>query len=243
MGIFTSCKVLLAAPALTTILVLLCFPPTTVSALCLKDQYLNYELQKCMNCTICESKNQVVFIPCQVYKDTQCAPLGILLEYLNSQSKKHRHQNHRHSGVHRSEHHRHVGGESTETTMAGSAEPPFNTAEELIWDWQAIALTCAVCSCIIFFLVVALYSLYQAKQWRRLKVNYEADVEELSARLSLMASSNNEKGDPENPNLGTIDPNYLNNRCVYLEKLLHGRKDKRLGSESGNVYIDENMKT
>lgn len=55
-----------------------------------------------------------------------------------------------------------------------STEVPFSGAEELVWDWQAIALTLAVFACILFFLVIALYSLHQAKQWRRLKENFDA---------------------------------------------------------------------
>lgn len=51
------------------------------------------------------------------------------------------------------------------------------------------------------------------------------DVEELSARLSLMAaSSSTGKGELLDPRIGPItDGNYLNNRCVYLEQLLNGK--------------------
>lgn len=55
-----------------------------------------------------------------------------------------------------------------------STEAPFSNAETLVWDWQAIALTSAVCACILFFLAITLYSLHQAKQWRRLKDNFDA---------------------------------------------------------------------
>ena len=51
-----------------------------------------------------------------------------------------------------------------------------------------------------------------------------ADVEELSAKLSLMAASSSEKGEILDPKIGPIsDGNYLNNRCVYLEQLLNGK--------------------
>lgn len=53
---------------------------------------------------------------------------------------------------------------------------------------------------------------------------FVTDVEELSARLSLMAASSSEKGELLEPRIGPIsDGNYLNNRCVYLEQLLHGK--------------------
>ncbi|VEN62502.1 unnamed protein product, partial [Callosobruchus maculatus] len=55
-----------------------------------------------------------------------------------------------------------------------SSEVPFSGAETLVWDWQAVALTTAVFACILFFLAVTLYSLHQARQWRRLKENFEA---------------------------------------------------------------------
>ncbi|KAJ3657767.1 hypothetical protein Zmor_009550 [Zophobas morio] len=66
-------------------------------------------------------------------------------------------------------------------------------------------------------------------------------VEELSAKLSLMAASSSEKGEILDPKIGPIsDGNYLNNRCVYLEQLLNVRKDTKIGSEGGgNVYIEE----
>lgn len=56
---------------------------------------------------------------------------------------------------------------------------------------------------------------------------FVADVEELSARLSLMAASSSEKGEVLEPSLGPIrDGNYINNRCVYLEQLLNGKNQQ-----------------
>lgn len=50
-------------------------------------------------------------------------------------------------------------------------------------------------------------------------------MEELSARLSLMAATSAEKCEfLEDDGAGsTGDPNYLNTRCVYLEQLLSGK--------------------
>lgn len=56
-------------------------------------------------------------------------------------------------------------------------------------------------------------------------------MEELSARLSLMAAASaaaasEEKGGEirlKAAEIGSNDPNYLNSRCVYLEQLLSGK--------------------
>lgn len=131
-----------------------------------------------------------------------------------------------------------VGGKVAE---AKTDDVPFSGVETLVWDWQAVALTMAVFSCILFFVVIAVYSFYQARQWRRLKENFEADVEEISARLSLMAASSSEKGDSLEPSFAPIhDAPYKHNRCVYLDQLFQLRKQGRTGTEArGNVYIEE----
>lgn len=64
-----------------------------------------------------------------------------------------------------------VAGVAAASTMD---DVVFSNAEKIVWDWQAIALTSAVFACILFFLVMTLYSLHQARQWRRLKENFEA---------------------------------------------------------------------
>ncbi|GJQ65187.1 putative tumor necrosis factor receptor/nerve growth factor receptor [Trypoxylus dichotomus] len=73
----------------------------------------------------------------------------------------------------------------------------------------------------------------------------QSNVEELSLRLSLMAASCSEKGETLEPSFAKVrDINYLNNKCVYLEQLLHIRKDAKMGSEAaGNVYIEESNPT
>ncbi|KAF5282208.1 hypothetical protein FQR65_LT02905 [Abscondita terminalis] len=227
-------------------------------------QFLHHNLQICVNCTVCDNeKSQVVLRPCEVHRDTICGPLSELSlnwKFLQPQSEnRHRHEHHRHhrEGKEQKMHwnnRENVHNKQSENrsdsavevigTAITSTEVPFSSAETLVWDWQAIALTLAVFACILFFLVIALYSLHQAKQWRRLKENFEADVEELSARLSLMAATSNEKGEILEPSLGPVhDGNYLKNRCVYLEQLLNVRKDTKIGSDTGNVYIEESNPT
>lgn len=104
---------------------------------------------------------------------------------------------------------------------------PFSTAEKFVWDWQAVALTSAVAACLLFFAVVAVYSVLHARQWKRLKSNLDTDVEELSARISLMQA----------PNLATSAADG-SNANHYLENLLAGMKslDK---PPTSNIYIQK----
>lgn len=86
--------------------------------------------------------------------------------------------------------------------------------------------------------------MHQAKQWRRLKENFDSDVEELSARLSLMAANSQEKGEVLEPSMGPIrDAKSIKNRCMYLEQLIQVRKEKNPNIETGNVYIEESPST
>lgn len=60
-----------------------------------------------------------------------------------------------------------------------------------------------------------------------MKLIYFSDVEELSARLSLMAAAAAaEKGESQKEAELVGDTGYLNleGRCVYLEQLLNGKK-------------------
>ena len=50
---------------------------------------------------------------------------------------------------------------------------PFSATEELVWDWQAVALGLAVFACVFFFLVACVYSVHHARQWRRLKDHFD----------------------------------------------------------------------
>ncbi|CAG9761978.1 unnamed protein product [Ceutorhynchus assimilis] len=249
-------------------LILLSVTTVVLASFCPENQYLNAAEQRCINCTEC-SDGTVVLHPCELHRNTYCGPISELSGLLVRSGNPHRHHHERH----RHEKHRSRQGEdeivwrygddvksdapSPSALEVASSEAPFSGAETLFWDWQAVALTSAVFACILFFLVITLYSLHQAKQWRRLKENFEADVEELSARLSLMAATSTEKcefldGDgtgfvcstPTTPTHTTVgDPNYLNSRCVYLEHLLSVRKEDEKNSKSkpkGNVYIEEN---
>ncbi|GJQ65182.1 putative tumor necrosis factor receptor/nerve growth factor receptor [Trypoxylus dichotomus] len=204
--------------ATTTLLLLLALVSLAVAAICPQGkQFLNNELQKCVNCTVCDSeKGMVVLTPCEVHKDTRCVPLSELTLVWNKDHHAENPHRHNHMKEHRRKEHRrndhnsgkrNRGGDGEDTNIANgsneagvghgvsdgavdddggassgsgtaigvtNSEVPFSSIEALVWDWQAIALTLAVFSCILFFLIIALYSLHQARQWRRLKENFEA---------------------------------------------------------------------
>ncbi|EGI70241.1 PREDICTED: uncharacterized protein LOC105150106 [Acromyrmex echinatior] len=94
--------------------------------------------------------------------------------------------------------------------------------DNLPWDWQTGALVLAVCACIVFFLVAGCSAIVYARQWRRMKRNFEpAGLEEISARLNLMVKAELAElvaGAPMNPG----DPET---RCQYLEKLLDRKRE------------------
>ncbi|XP_030767773.1 tumor necrosis factor receptor superfamily member wengen [Sitophilus oryzae] len=230
---------------------------SVLASICPEKQYLNAELQVCTNCSNC-THGTVVLKPCEMHKDTICGPISALSELFTGNSgNPHRHHNdrHRHHEKHRKEDKKRYEDELRSRAVASvalevsSSEAPFSSTETLVWDWQAIALTSAVFAVILFFLVVTMYSLHQARQWRRLKENFEADVEELSARLSLMAATSTEKCELLDGHHGfggttpPVDSSYLSSRCVYLEQLLSVRQEdekNRISKPRGNVYIEEN---
>ncbi|XP_056646268.1 tumor necrosis factor receptor superfamily member wengen [Diorhabda carinulata] len=248
----------------TSILLLTCFSSFILASFCPERQYLNAKLQICMNCTQCKD-NTVLLRPCEFHRDTQCGPLIELLKAMDTGNPhRHKHQMHQHQKPAKDEgeiiwrfgddikdntHDSGVNSVEDEPKAAASevasSEAPFSSTETLVWDWQAIALTSAVFSCILFFLVITLYSLHQARQWRRLKENFEADVEELSARLSLMAAAGSENQLLKEAGITSTSSqdvaNYLDSKCVYLEQLLSERKEgDKVGTiPRGNVYIEE----
>lgn len=73
-----------------------------------------------------------------------------------------------------------------------STKETFTTAETLVWDWQAGVLVAAVCACLLFFVVAAVYSCQHAWHFRALKKHLDADMEEISARLALMSGIGSE---------------------------------------------------
>jgi hypothetical protein len=65
------------------------------------------------------------------------------------------------------------GAHKASSVSQAVASAPFSPAEELVWDWQAVALALAVFACVLFFAVACVYSVHHARQWRRLKDHFE----------------------------------------------------------------------
>jgi hypothetical protein len=59
------------------------------------------------------------------------------------------------------------------SSPASVSSAPFSATEELVWDWQAVALALAVFACLLFFVVACVYTVHHARQWKRLKDNFE----------------------------------------------------------------------
>lgn len=170
------------------ILISLAILSLTATAVCPRGQFHSEKLQQCINCTVC-SKGLVVLTPCQVHRDVICIPLSSLLkDYVPPLSESHhlRHGRKHHRNRQEGDSSSNSGKHETVMDMVTSTEVPFSGTEELVWDWQAIALTLAVFACILFFLVIALYSLHQAKQWRRLKENFDAGKLMCNHKLDCM---------------------------------------------------------
>lgn len=62
----------------------------------------------------------------------------------------------------------------------------FTAAERLVWDWQAVAVVSAIAACLLFFLVIAIFVLFNARLWRKEKYSFNADSEEMSSRIALI---------------------------------------------------------
>ncbi|CAH2005498.1 unnamed protein product [Acanthoscelides obtectus] len=177
-------------------------PLIAAASLCPEKQFLHSRLQTCLNCSEC-GHGLVALRPCELHRDTHCGPISELIKTLQASQGGGPHHRHRHQGR-RKEHEAVQGAVNGEDIVwrygddiqkkidqapsmgsegvplkplameVSSSEAPFSGAETLVWDWQAVALTTAVFACILFFLAVTLYSLHQARQWRRLKENFEA---------------------------------------------------------------------
>lgn len=63
---------------------------------------------------------------------------------------------------------------------------PFSAAETLVWDWQAVAVASAVASCLVFFLVVALYFLFNTRHWKKVNKHYNKGISILLSTFSLI---------------------------------------------------------
>ncbi|XP_074000003.1 uncharacterized protein [Rhodnius prolixus] len=67
---------------------------------------------------------------------------------------------------------------------------PFTAAERLVWDWQAVAIVSAIAACLLFFLVIGIFVLFNARHWKKEKFQYNhPESEEMSTRIALIQTS------------------------------------------------------
>ncbi|XP_017757946.1 PREDICTED: tumor necrosis factor receptor superfamily member wengen isoform X2 [Eufriesea mexicana] len=228
-------------------------------------EFWSVERTTCWPCTRCAP--DFTLSPCAIYKDAICGPLSALeldWSFLSSRKRPETGQRSLEAVTSKMlwrfpelrEDEEHVERKSNDfiddserrdiqsrTKDQGSNGPRTRSVatwrERIHWDWQTIALILAVCACILFFLVAGCSALVYARQWRRMKKNFEPGLEEISARLNLMVKAELAElvaGTPINP----ADPET---RCQYLEKLLDRKRETPVMIDwpevSGNVYIED----
>ncbi|XP_012149501.1 tumor necrosis factor receptor superfamily member wengen isoform X1 [Megachile rotundata] len=228
-------------------------------------EFWSVERDTCWPCTRCAP--EFTLSPCTIYKDAICGPLSALeldWSFLSTKKRPETGQRSleavtskmfwRFSDLDqqqiRQESNDFVGRVGNlernielETKDQIVNEPRLretSSEERILWDWQTGALILAVCACILFFLVAGCSALVYARQWRRMKKNFEpVGLEEISARLNLMVKAELAElvaGAPMNPG----DPET---RCQYLEKLLDRKRATSVMVDwpevTGNLYIEE----
>ncbi|XP_076624073.1 tumor necrosis factor receptor superfamily member wengen [Colletes latitarsis] len=233
-------------------------------------EFWSVERATCWPCTKCTP--EFTLSPCAIYKDSICGPLSALeldWSFLSTRKRPEtgqrsleavtsnmlwrfpdlEQQQVRHESkdfVDRVENFKR--NIELQTMYQRTTEPhPRKTPtleERILWDWQTGALILAVCACILFFLVAGCSALVYARQWRRMKRNFDpVGLEEISSRLNLMvkaelaelvAGTSINSGDPER-------------RCQYLQKLLDRKGEPPVmiswPDVSGNLYIEEGQTT
>ncbi|XP_029037539.1 tumor necrosis factor receptor superfamily member wengen [Osmia bicornis bicornis] len=224
-------------------------------------EFWSVERDTCWPCTRCAP--EFTLSPCTIYKDAICGPLSALeldWSFLSTKKRPETGQRSleavtskmfwRFSDLDqeqiREESNDFVGRvENLERNIKKQTvnEPrrrETSSEEKILWDWQTGALILAICACILFFLVAGCSALVYARQWRRMKKNFEpVGLEEISARLNLMVKAELAElvaGAPMNPG----DPET---RCQYLEKLLDRKRETSVMVDwpevTGNLYIEE----
>ncbi|XP_012149503.1 tumor necrosis factor receptor superfamily member wengen isoform X2 [Megachile rotundata] len=163
-------------------------------------EFWSVERDTCWPCTRCAP--EFTLSPCTIYKDAICGPLSALeldWSFLSTKKRPETGQRSleavtskmfwRFSDLDqqqiRQESNDFVGRVGNlernielETKDQIVNEPRLretSSEERILWDWQTGALILAVCACILFFLVAGCSALVYARQWRRMKKNFEPD--------------------------------------------------------------------
>ncbi|CAK9814536.1 Tumor necrosis factor receptor superfamily member wengen [Anthophora quadrimaculata] len=226
-------------------------------------EFWSVEHANCWPCTRCAP--EFTLSPCTIYKDAICGPLSALeldwsflstrkrpetgqksLEAVTSKmlwrfSDLDQQQITQESKEFVKNTEQDIHSKTKDQVLNEPRSKGASTLEDgILWDWQTGALILAVCACILFFLVAGCSALVYARQWRRMKKNFEpVGLEEISARLNLMVKAELAElvaGAPMNPG----DPET---RCQYLEKLLDRKRETPIMIDwpevSGNLYIED----
>ncbi|KAK9304311.1 hypothetical protein QLX08_004300 [Tetragonisca angustula] len=227
-------------------------------------EFWSVERATCWPCTRCSP--EFTLSPCAIYKDAICGPLSALeLDWSFLSTRKRPETGQRSLEAVTSKmlwrfpdlDQQQIRQESkdfvdnserdsqskTKSQLLNESSYPRSAAiskERILWDWQTVALILAVCACILFFLVAGCSALVYARQWRRMKKNFEpVGLEEISARLNLIVKAELAElvvGAPMSPD----DPET---RCQYLEKLLDRKREAAVMVDwpevNGNVYIED----
>lgn len=177
----------------------------------------------CIPCTRCDSLSRLaVKYPCEVHRDTICQPLyQVRIPPFNAPVTLKDNDT-----SDPSEYYFEYSDYDSEVT-------DDNDSGEAKWDvLQTSSLVLAATGCVVFFLVVLVLSLYNAKQWKVLKQALKSDVQDLTAKLKLMESGGEAPAEPVMPT----------NHHIYCN--IHVGKESLLGPDSGkkgfgNVYTQE----
>ncbi|XP_077286588.1 tumor necrosis factor receptor superfamily member wengen isoform X2 [Arctopsyche grandis] len=143
----------------------------------------NSEKASCLECRRCEPP-LLVIRPCEHHRDAECAPISDLHIDWSWLARPHHNRHHRRPEEH---------NEDQSTMSSGSHEYDDNSVQVLADadskyylpvtsdhggssnDNQAITmLSLAIAMCILFLVLVGVYSVYYARQWRILKENLQA---------------------------------------------------------------------
>ncbi|KAK6620453.1 hypothetical protein RUM44_006854 [Polyplax serrata] len=117
----------------------------------------------------------------------------------------------------------------------------FSTTEKFILDWQTVILGIAVSSCVVFFLVAAIYSVQHAKHWKKLINYFDSDADELRSWIS---SKNVERKIPPSGIYKTTTEvvHTEGSHCKYLERIIRMNGKNRFNFVTGNVYEKDNKR-
>lgn len=152
----------------------------------------NSEKAACLECRRCEPP-LLVLRPCEHHRDAECAPISDLHIDWSWLARPHHNRHHRRPEAHGKNIRNKVTDDDDDqsTTSSGSLEYDDNSVQVLADskyylpvtsdnggsrnDNQAITmLSLAIAMCILFLVLVGVYSIYYARQWRILKESLQA---------------------------------------------------------------------